>query len=226
MSSSRKKRIDMSLHICSKFFKKCDTQNLETIQSFYDRHSAIINEHKDHVFAYFCKNNYLDIAKWYHTTQYDPLEGYSYPCKINFAKAFLIVCEKGYLEMAQWLNGFSYSLNSQTRDYAFIKACENKHFNIIEWLILLKPECYSVILEENEQNEITGFIPKIAGPTEEMHEWEILPCSICDEKSEIITFCKHQFCEKCIHSWLKTQQTCPMCRDPTLVGSYFTIVLK
>ena len=40
-------------------------------------------------------------------------------------------------------------------------------------------------------------------------------CPICMEECRedtIITSCKHTFHEKCLHEWLKTKDTCPMCR--------------
>tara|TARA_Y100001970_G_C14249921_1_gene871058 strand:+ start:1569 stop:2042 length:474 start_codon:yes stop_codon:yes gene_type:complete len=42
-------------------------------------------------------------------------------------------------------------------------------------------------------------------------------CSICYEKlileNSMVTPCKHFFCSKCFFRWIKTKNTCPMCRQ-------------
>ena len=42
-------------------------------------------------------------------------------------------------------------------------------------------------------------------------------CSICYEilllENSIITPCKHFFCSKCFFTWIRTKNSCPMCRQ-------------
>ncbi len=44
-----------------------------------------------------------------------------------------------------------------------------------------------------------------------------LECSVCynenDVKAIIVTSCNHLFCHNCITRWLRTNETCPMCRS-------------
>ena len=221
-------------NICSKFLNKCGKQNPEAIFSYYDRHFASIDKYKIFVFQYFVKKNYLELAKWYSSRHvFDlphPVLQEHLQKRLGIVDALELACEKGHLDMAQWLSGFFHYFTeprSKIGDNAFRKACRNKHFNIVEWLISSKPSRYSATFVKNEQDEITNVIPRIImGPFEEMCECDISQCTICDEKSEIITFCKHQFCHKCIHQWLETQQTCPICRNELLQHQIFTIVPK
>lgn len=39
-------------------------------------------------------------------------------------------------------------------------------------------------------------------------------CPICLEElnNKVITTCNHEFCKKCIETWLENKFTCPMCR--------------
>ena len=40
-------------------------------------------------------------------------------------------------------------------------------------------------------------------------------CAIClDDKTSTFSAipCKHEFCDKCIFTWLEKHQTCPLCR--------------
>lgn len=230
MSSSKTKRVDASLHICTKFFDKCRTQNLETIQSYYHGHSVTINNHKAFVFEYLCRQNYLEIAQWYFSVLSDIHHDFLYqqflPIELGYVNAFKIACEKGHLEIVRWLHTLSDSgIPGPIKDDSFRKACANNRLNIVEWFILLRPERYSFSVEEKE---IITIIPHVDDSLpQEMDECDILPCSVCMmDKSQIITVCNHQFCQECLDSWLKVQKTCPMCRDPVLPGYFFTIVPK
>lgn len=43
---------------------------------------------------------------------------------------------------------------------------------------------------------------------------ELDECSICtEEKVEVETMCKHQFCITCLIQWITRNQTCPLCRQ-------------
>ncbi len=217
------------MNICCKFLKKTDTQNLETIKSYYDVHYASINKHKDFVFAYLCKKNYLEIAKWYFSLLFNMRQDFFYqkflPDELGYVHVFEFACEKGHLELVRWLNTLSdLGIPVTAKDHSFRKACANNRLNIIEWFILLSPERYSFTVEEKE---IITIIPHIDDSIpQEINECDILPCSICNETSQIITVCNHQFCQECLDSWLKVQKTCPMCRDHVLPGYFFTIVPK
>lgn len=223
MSSSRRKHMDMSLHICSRFFAKCETQDSEIIQSFYDKHSTSINKHKAHVFEYLCKKNYLETVRWYFYLHSD-WEVSAY--QTTFVDAFTLACEKGHLDMAQWLY---FCCNSYmpliSKDNAMLKAHKNDHHDIVEWLVLNNQQRYFITFKDTDQEgiETVSLYINYSLP-KKMDKCDILPCSICDETSEIITFCKHQFCTKCIHQWLETNETCPLCRCLNPLISYFTIV--
>jgi len=224
MNSSKR-----DINICCKFLKKCDKQNREAILSYYDEHSASINKHKGFVFQYFCKKNYLELAKWYSSLLLSMQQDFRYqtllPVELGVIGAFELACEKGHLDMAQWLNSLFSHIPSTIKDYSFRKACENNRLNIVEWFVSLKPERYSFTMEERE---IITIIPHIdTDIRQEMYECDILPCSVCDDKSQIITiFCNHQFCRNCMDSWTKIHESCPLCRESVSHRGYFTIVPK
>ena len=153
------------------------------------------------------------------------LLGFSLP-RFGVDGLFELACEKGHLKMAKWLYGFCRSfLPDTSKDDVFRKACEKKHLNIVEWFVLLRPDRYSFTVEEKE---IITIIPHIdTDIRQEMYECDILPCSICDDESQIITiFCNHQFCRNCMDSWTKIHESCPLCREFIAHRGYFTIVPK
>ncbi len=217
-------------NICLKFLTKCKTQNLETVKSYYEKYSASINKKKYFVFRYLCFKNYLEIAKWYFSLLLSMRQDFRYqtflPLKLGVDGLFELACEKGHLKMAKWLYGFCRSfLPDTSKDDVFRKACEKKRLNIVEWFVLLRPDRYSFTVEEKE---IITIIPHIdTDIRQEMYEFDILPCSICDDKSQIITiFCNHQFCRNCMDSWTKIHNSCPLCREFIAHRGYFTIVPK
>ena len=57
-----------------------------------------------------------------------------------------------------------------------------------------------------EKNQGVPETPSIAEKNEEQ------VCSICYEKPDAITACKHVFCMACLTQWLTDNNTCPMCR--------------
>lgn len=52
-------------------------------------------------------------------------------------------------------------------------------------------------------------------------------CCICmEEKTNVILACTHNFCEKCIHEWKITSNTCPICRKRTADQDCFILTEK
>jgi hypothetical protein len=224
--NSLKKDID----ICCTFLKKCERQNLEAVKSYYGKHSATINKHKGSVFQYLCKKNYLEITQWYFSLLLSMHQDFDYETRLldelGLISAFKLACKEGHLDMAQWLNSLSFfGIPPTIKDDLFRKACENNHLNIVEWFVLLRPDRYSFTVEEKEIITIIPHINTDIG--QEMYECDILPCSICDDESQIITiFCNHQFCRNCMDSWTKIHESCPLCREFIAHRGYFTIVPK
>jgi hypothetical protein len=82
-------------------------------------------------------------------------------------------------------------------------------------LVNLPPHLDQIVSEDFTSTELCQLY---TGPVE--YESEEL-CPICQEKYGVITEedphvefrCHHRFHTECIEQWLRTSQTCPMCRD-------------
>jgi len=60
---------------------------------------------------------------------------------------------------------------------------------------------------------VVDFIFKKLAPYKLIENVEKILCSICQtEDSNVMTTCKHLYCEKCLLRWLNIKQNCPMCR--------------
>ena len=60
-------------------------------------------------------------------------------------------------------------------------------------------------------------LPKIEITNENVDKFKDITCNICLESFSVgnivrVLECKHEFHENCIITWLKTRNTCPVCR--------------
>jgi hypothetical protein len=222
-----------SEHLCSDyayiFRDACENGKLEVAQWLLSIKPDIdICDCDNYAFSLACENGHLEIAQWILRQRPD------IDLRVEDDIYFCIACESGQLEIAQWLLSVQPDINIRADDdYSFKTASENGHQHIVDWLISLLPDIYSYELgEEDEENVTILFrirnIPVDYIPTpREIPSVEIEDCSICyGEKSQIITECNHQFCKRCIDTWLIRQSVCPYCRNPLLHHNLFCIVSK
>ncbi len=185
---------------------------------------------ENYAISYACTNGHLKMAKWIVSVKPD------IDLRQENDILFGIVCREGKIKVAKWLLSICLEIDiCAENDYAFKKACEKKRLKIVKWLVSLKPERYSYVLEDKEReegqeydtftilykiNENNTFLSK------EMEESKIIDCSICFEKSNMITSCSHQFCESCIKECIKNTNICPYCRTTLFYENIFTIKHK
>ena len=155
--------------------------------------------------------------------------------KLNLTNRFCIYCGRGKLQEAMRLFKYnSQSIDDDTMDFAFKWALNNGHIDILNWIFSIRPNiikavnCDMQFMHACRHNYIAvaKFIRKqnyhrykliikngkIRSYYIKIKNTEILECVIClDKMSDTLTGCGHQYCEKCIKRWMKTNNTCPLC---------------
>ena len=195
----------------------------------------------DYAFRYACANGNIDVAKWLLTVKLDIDISAQDDCAFRYAYAgghlelakwLLIVkpdidisaendyafrwaCENGHMDIAKWLLEIKPDINiSAYNDFAFNWASKNGHMEVAKWLQPLNPDKYIVIIFNNEIVSYNIIESPIIAKTVQLSRESIADCNICmDIKANILTDCKHQFCETCIQRWMQDNKTCPCCRQ-------------
>lgn len=127
----------------------------------------------------------------------------------NFA-IFKIMCEKGYDVSLLWMLDNYVGIDISGDDhFGFKIACKNKHKKIINMMLLIMPDTYSITY-----NNDGNIIPNIK------YDGEI--CTICyTNHCNCILSCKHEFCSDCVESITNVVPLCPLCRSS--MDNYFVI---
>lgn len=94
-------------------------------------------------------------------------------------------------------------------DKLFKRFCDDKKILIINKIIELNPDRYSVTIDDDH-----NIIYKITKKYDKKIVNEIDNCIICfSNLSNIITDCNHQYCEDCLNKWLDINNNCAYCRN-------------
>lgn len=122
---------DESLRIYEEFLKVCGTQDLDAVRSFYTEHYAIHDYDHASIFAHLCQNNYLEIARWYHSIHPDLSED------ILDDMVTYVVGEYCNLEMAHWICSIHTDLSERVKYCAFNLSCVNGKLELAKWIYSL-----------------------------------------------------------------------------------------
>jgi hypothetical protein len=191
-----------------------------------------INKYKNNMFINSCKNNNLDFLK--DIFEKNKKEYIKLTIIINNIKLNTIywgLCEairNSNLEIVKWI----YSLNiiniDDYRFYCFNLACMYKIDIILEWFKSIDSKYNYVITDDKYKTNITNTVPYYIRNEEydkiieqinikKDETLELEECSICYEKSNILTKCKHSYCFKCLGDWYIRckygKESCPYCRE-------------
>ena len=143
---------------------------------------------------------------------------------LNNEYLFIKACQNNNLYLVKWLMDKKKNINiSIFDDFVFFQVCKNNYVNIANYLKTLKNNYFEFDIVNNSNN---NFIIKnykvnrnlIIEKTMIVNDKET--CPICyDNISDIITYCKHQFCKECmIKIYQKNYNfTCPICRSDKFI---------
>lgn len=154
-----------------------------------------------------CRRNLLDISKLVAPV----LEKRGY----DMYELFRMACVNGSLDIAMFIYSVYDTVDvRQSNDKLFRDVCDYGILKIVNWLITLFPNDYSI-----EFNDLTHFRAKVAIGVVNIEE--IAPndtCIICQDRNiNARTQCNHMFCSQCIETLCNSNNNaanCPMCRAP------------
>ena len=235
-----KPNIDISTWNEYAFLAACSNGHLETIKWLLEikpdiNISASDNYGNNAAFRVACKYDYIKIAKWLlevkpglDVSVRDFDDGFDEndendDDEYGIESPFRLACYYGNINIVKWLLKIKPDINiTAVNNFAFIKSCENNEIEVAQFLQSLKPEKY--YLETSDNKIINYFVNKIVikntYPFGERYDIEI--CPICyQNQSDIITNCKHQYCNKCIQKLSSrfeeiNEIKCPLCRKTNL----------
>ena len=117
-------------------------------------------------------------------------------------KLFDIICENNLINIATGLS----------KKFSQIYFVEIENDKIIDFTSCYHVNHIDIYRITEFKNEMTNKEWWLLGFTLNNDEIE---CSIClnETNNNLKTSCKHTFCKKCIFKWLKTNNTCPICRN-------------
>jgi hypothetical protein len=204
------------------FVYACGNGELDIIKNIFLQNPRIdISFETERPFRFACGCGYLDVAQW--LLQVKP----NLDISAKNEESFRWACLGGYLDVAKWLLEIKPNLNiSAKNDEAFRKACEYGRLEVAQWLVSLFPEKYiiteitSKIIKYKILHKLILLGEKVVTSVEE--------CLICKENEcDVISFCNHSYCSKCIKSWLDSNHSsCPTCRENMNYYSFSTLVVS
>ena len=168
-------------------------------------------------------NNHITIAKWLY--QKNPTLQRTIDSDL-----FATLCFNGHIDMCKWILVIYPSLNiSADNELAFRLACENGHLLISKWLLSRKQNINTVICNNyaydralaNNHILLCSWLKRINKNHIYVDNIEI--CNICENTSDTVTSCNHQFCRRCITLWLQKISMCPYCRKEIEVNDCYYI---
>lgn len=203
--------VDIYCHNSVIFSSACLAGELDMVKWLHEIGDFNPNVENDLIFRYCCQLGQIDVLKWIYSHGNVDLH---YDKDNAFRSAVL----SNNNEIAKWIYSLGGVKIKSNNHEAFINSCESNNIEIAEWLAELNSE-YTL---EIENNFITNyFINKIVYLYGKINlsENNIENCPICyDEKSEIITDCRHQYCKRCFIDYINSKNIeyeevpCPMCR--------------
>jgi hypothetical protein len=192
------------------FYTACKYKRTEIVKFLISIETIDITAHNNCAFYYACVNNDFELINFFLLLK--PINEIFTDCNSIFGD----VCASGLCEMAQYLIKLNSNIDiTSNNHYAFTNACNNNHWQVVCYLMLLKPELYYACLDET--NKIISYdITKILI----IDNYNIFPydmddsiCVICyKSKSNIKTKCEHLFCHDCLKIWYLKNNSCPCCR--------------
>lgn len=204
------------------FYAACTNGHLD-FAKFLLKINDEINIHVDNdiVCHETCANGHIDIVLWLLTLD-----------TFNYNLSFCYCADNNNMIMCKWLyNNFEIDINYDN-DHAFAKAGQNGHIDMCKWLLSLPNNNINIRTNnehpfrmacKNGHIDMCEYLKTVNSDYSYKYvNDKLVPiikslfndemCTICYHNCDIITNCGHHYCEKCINQWLKTNNSCPMCR--------------
>lgn len=129
---------------------------------------------------------------------------------------FRTSCKTNNIDVTKWLiytkKNINYSINNHE---IFYFICEQNYYDIALFFQELNPNLYQVIFKNNIIISYLVFKNLNIDNNINIDIHNIHDCPICYEsKSQLITYCNHQFCENCLKNInnINKEFLCPLCR--------------
>lgn len=226
--------IEISANDNRAFISACSRGNLALAQLLYNLNINLNEIDIENILVEICIGEHKNVIIW--------LSSIPLTIPINWEYVFCCICFAGVTDMAKWLYKFKPKTNIKAYDnFAFKNACAHSNLELIEWLYQTNPNVINSIgnlfnelcgknniqvaqflaMNNPDKYYLELFNGKIKNFKTKITQKIVIgnifrqrePCTICYKtKSNILTKCKHFYCEECICKWIRINSTCPYCR--------------
>ena len=196
--------------------------------------NSVINsiENDKNMFIYGCKMNMINFVKYLYNKNNSKIKETS--IKLNndnintIYLGFIISIYNNNLSILKWIHSLNIIDIDIYRYHSYNLACILKLNHILEWFNSIDAKYNYLIVNNKYKPNIYKSIPYYI----RNKEWEKIintlnikidnnleleECSICYEKSNILTKCKHTYCIECLCNWYimcsYKKEICPYCRN-------------
>jgi len=212
--------IDVSKYNNYAFQETCSHGHLEVAQWLLQVSPLLnISSNDEFAFRLACTNGRIEVVKWLLQIKPD-----IHISTIN-NYAFMRSCVRGHLHVSKLL--FQYKsdiIDSVDINNLFEHVCMNGHYDVAQWIESLFPDKFKIIGIIDDGRVQYKKLKSVL----QIHKSKIIheneKCPICQETDcEISTTCNHQYCLKCISTWVNNSlhNNCPNCRH-NLNNTYYS----